>query len=100
MFALTPRTVGWLLLSGSFWGCERRATPEECRDLLGHYVTMLVREQNPDLSDHDLEAQVDKTRERAAAEPSFRDCPRQIDLSELRCAMAAPNVDTLERCIE
>jgi hypothetical protein len=80
--------------------CSAHASAEECRTLLDRYVELLVREQDPKASESTLEQQKLLTREKARTDASFASCPREVTSRELRCAMAAPNVDEFEKCLE
>lgn len=94
---LSPLAIAVLALNS---GCSRRATKAECDAVLDHYVEMLVREQNPEFGVDALRSQTEIARARAAADPTFSDCPRQIRITDVRCALEAPNVDSLEKCLE
>ena len=90
----------WLLAAIALAGCSRHATRAECDAVMDHYVEMIVREYNPSLDPSELRAQYDRTRAKAQKEPSFADCPRQIRLRDVRCALAAGSVIELEQCLE
>jgi hypothetical protein len=92
--------VSAVFCAGLFAGCARHASPADCAALLDRYVELLVREQSPGADDNEIMAQKRATREKAAHEPSFASCPKEVSATAVRCAMGAPNVDEFEKCIE
>lgn len=80
--------------------CSAHASVAECSTLLDRYVELLVREQDPKVQAADLERQKQATREKARTDPSFAQCPQEVTVKELGCAMRAPNVDEFEKCLE
>jgi hypothetical protein len=80
--------------------CGRYASAADCSELLDRYVELLVREQSPSADDGEIAAQKRATREKAAHDPSFASCPKELRASAVRCAMGAPSVDEFEKCIE
>jgi hypothetical protein len=95
-----PRAAAcWLISATVAGGCARHATIAECSALLDRYVELLVREQNPKADDVDILKQKAATREKAATDPSFASCPKEVSAKSARCAMEAPNVDEFERCL-
>jgi hypothetical protein len=89
-----------LLLFTSALACVRHATPEECSALLDRYVELLVRERDPTVSEIDLSSKKEQAREKAAHDEAFAACPKEVGGRAMRCAMAAPNVDEFEKCLE
>jgi hypothetical protein len=81
-------------------GCVRHATMAECGALLDRYVELLVREQDPKADELEIGKQKSATREKAAHDPSFASCPKEVSARAARCAMEAPNVDEFEKCLE
>jgi hypothetical protein len=80
--------------------CSRQATAEECTALLDRYVELLVREQDPQAGDAEIARQKSLTRDKAAEDSSFANCPHELTGRAVHCAMAAPNVDEFEKCLE
>jgi len=81
-------------------GCGRHATLAECEILLDRYVELLVRDRDPKADEGSIARQKSATREKAARDPSFAACPKEVSARAFDCAMAAPNADELEKCIE
>jgi len=101
MSSVSARTLVVVALSPGFLGaCARHATATDCSALLDRYVELLVREQNPRADDAEIAAQKQATREKAAHDASFAGCPKEVSTGDVRCAMAAPNVDEFEKCLE
>jgi hypothetical protein len=93
------RAAACMVLCASLAGCARHATLAECSALLDRYVELLVREQNPKADDVEIGRQKTATREKAAHDPSFASCPKEVSAKSARCAMEAANVDEFERCL-
>ncbi len=81
-------------------GCEARATPAECTALLDRYVELHVRQEAPWAGEVELRREQEASRARAPANASFARCPQDMARSRVACAMAAPNVDEFEKCME
>jgi hypothetical protein len=81
-------------------GCTRRATTAECNALLDRYVELLVRQENPDAREIDIAKAKDLARARVARDKDFSHCTRDVSKRDVSCALAAPNVDELEKCME
>ena len=81
-------------------GCSRHATLAECEILLDRYVELLVHDRDPKADATSIAEQKSATREKAARDPSFAACPKEVSERAFGCAMAAPNVDELEKCLE
>jgi hypothetical protein len=81
-------------------GCRRKATLVECETLLDRYVVLLVRQETPGATEDQVAIEQAKTRAKARTDESFTSCPGEVTASELSCAMAAPNVDEFEKCLE
>jgi len=86
--------------AGTLAGCTRHATLAECSALLDRYVELLVREQDPKADEAEIAKHKSATREKAAHDPSFATCPKEVSKDAARCAMGAPNVDEFEKCLE
>jgi hypothetical protein len=81
-------------------GCGRRATPAECDAVLDRYVELLVRQEDPGARPGDITQAKNLARAKAAVDAEFRRCPSAVRQRDVVCALAAPNVDELEKCME
>jgi hypothetical protein len=81
-------------------GCGRHATQGDCTAMLDRYVELLVREQNPGATAEEIAQQKERTHEKAAHDVSFASCPSEVKTKDVACALAAPNVDEFEKCLE
>jgi hypothetical protein len=81
-------------------GCGRRATPAECDALLDRYVELLVRQEEPGAGPGDITQAKNLARAKAAVDPEFLRCTHAVRQRDVVCALAAPNVDELEKCME
>jgi hypothetical protein len=98
--ALSPaRVAAWLLAPAAF-GCAAPPTERECVALCDHYAELLAGVNLPGAT----AADVDRIKARARAEarrrdPDLGDCRRRISRRALECALGAPSVDAVERCL-
>lgn len=81
-------------------GCGRRATPADCDALLERYVELLVRQEDPGARPGDVAQAKNMARAKAAVDPEFQRCPHAVRQRDVVCALGAPNVDELEKCLE
>ncbi len=80
-------------------GCARPLSHDECSQLLDHYVDLLARSDRPDIKAGELLHLQVKARAEAARDPAFASCPSHVSRSQWKCAMKAPDADSLERCL-
>lgn len=87
-------------------GCNGRASKKDCEEMLDKYLDMVMGE-DPELGKLPPEQQKtvrDMKRAVRKGEPSykkvFEQCEAEITKKEYRCAMAAPNPNVWESCID
>jgi hypothetical protein len=83
------------------FGCSRTLERAECLKLLDRYTELLVKDEEPEaLPERIAQAQA---RARATAQKDarfdFASCPSRVSRREYECAMSAPTVDAVERCL-
>lgn len=81
--------------------CSRKLERAECSKLLDRYTELLVKDEEPEaLPERIAQAQA---RARATAQRDarfdFSSCPSRVSRREYECAMNAPTVDAVERCL-
>jgi len=81
------------------FGCSRRLSAGECNELLDHYTELLAHSKNSDLPDPEIERLQSEARKKAAEDPEFLRCSSKVSRSQWDCAMHAPSVDEVERCL-
>jgi hypothetical protein len=93
--------IGGLVLGK--WLFQRfapRPSEQQCSELLDRYLEHASRQRDPAVDDDDIDA----ARERSLAEPTrmadVRACQRELTESQVRCGLASPNVDDMERCMQ
>lgn len=94
--------IGSLLLLQivSLAGCSRRdVTREECDQLLARYTTMYISSERRDLSNAERSRLAAEVRSNARQNRSFQGCTNELDREQMDCALAANNVDEIERCL-
>lgn len=96
MLRLTAAAALCLSLST---GCGRPLDPVECNQLLDHYTELLVRQERRGISDDDVERAKQSARSKAAGSPEFAKCSSKVSRRQWECAIKAPSVDEVERCL-
>jgi hypothetical protein len=101
VLSLTSRHKAWLACTalGAGLGCQQPLTEPECGTLLDRYVELLLNSDRRDTTAAERFQLKEETRHKAAADPEFRSCPRQVTRAQFDCAMKALNVDDMERCL-
>lgn len=80
-------------------GCSRPLTGSECNELLDHYTERLAHSKNPDLPEPEIDRLQQEARKKVAEDPEFLRCSSKVSRSQWDCAMHAPSVDEVERCL-
>jgi hypothetical protein len=89
---LAPATV-------ALAGCQQPLTADECDALLDHYTELLVEKQNGRITNEQLAKVKSEVRAKASASRDFARCSAKVSRRQFTCAMAAPTVDDVERCL-
>ena len=91
--------VTWLSLAVA--GCEKPLGEEECLQLLDRYTEFLVREEDPKATPQQVAHAQEAARTTARTNPAFEfaTCSRKVRRRSFECAMTAPTVDDIERCL-
>jgi len=79
--------------------CDRPLTPDECAELLDRYTELLVRQEHKNVSDDEVARLQTEARARASMSDEFARCPARVSRRKWQCAMKAPNVDEVEKCL-
>jgi hypothetical protein len=96
------RRVLWLVAATSWLsGCQKPLAEEECLQLLDRYTEFLVREEDPKASPQQVAHDQAAARTAARTDPQFEfsSCSRKVKRRSFECAMTAPSVDAIERCL-
>lgn len=90
-----------LVASTECMACGKSLSAEECTLLLDRYVELIVRAEQPETNPEEVHRQQSEARRVAHANPSleFDECPNRVSRTQFECAMAAPDADSLERCL-
>ena len=104
---LAPRKlVGLAVVAFALLGCNGRASKKDCEEMLDKYLDMVMAEEPAldKLPPEQKKTVRDMKRAVRKAEPSyqkvFAQCEVEITKKEYRCAMAAPNPNVWESCID
>jgi hypothetical protein len=62
-------------------------------------VELLIRQEDPGARQDDIAEAKSQARVKAAVDPAFLRCTREVRKKNVACALAAPNVDELEKCM-
>jgi hypothetical protein len=91
--------LGCALVAASLVGCDRPLSADECTQLLDHYTELLVKTQSPGVTEEQLARAQREARAKASASRDFAHCNIKVSRRQFACAMAAPTVDEVERCL-
>lgn len=89
----------WIALGLSLGGCEEPLSEGECRLLLERYTERQIDQARPSSTPGERARLVIRARELAETDPEFSRCPVAVHRSQYVCAMDAPDVDAMERCL-
>lgn len=92
------RLVG-LLFAALTCTCARPLSADECTQLLDHYTTLLARSRDSQVRPEQVEEVVAQARRKASQDPEFSQCTAKVSRRKWTCAMAAPSVDAVEKCL-
>jgi len=79
--------------------CARPLSDEECHALLERYVELLVQSDRPEVKPDELVRMKLEARKKAAHDPAFSTCRKDVPRRAFECAMRAANPDQLEQCL-
>ena len=98
---LVLRQKAWLACAAlaAAAGCQQPLTEAECGTLLDRYVQLLLNTDRGDTTAAERFQLRQETRHKAAADPEFRRCPREVTRTQFDCAMKALNVNDMELCL-
>jgi hypothetical protein len=101
MLRLSPSLWLCAVTVTSLSGCGRRVAEAECLQLLDHYTEALVREERPEATAEQIAEMKSAARHGARFDPSFEfdRCSAKVTRRQFECAMAAPDVNAIERCL-
>lgn len=99
--ALCVRVLTVLTLLLGSLGCGRSLNDDECTSLLDRYTEMLAKAQNAQIPAQRVAELQERARELAKRDPAyeFADCSKRVSRRNFECAMQAPSVDEMERCL-
>lgn len=81
--------------------CAEPLQRSECDQLLDHYTEKLIRSESPLVAPHVIAEKQRQAKELAHRDPVFEyeRCDEDVSRSQYECAMAASDVDSIERCL-
>lgn len=82
-------------------GCGKKLERAECTKLLDRYTELLVQDEEPGAAPERIAQAQARARAVAQKDPKFdfASCSSHVDRRQYECAMTAPNVDAVERCL-
>jgi hypothetical protein len=89
--ALTPRLLAQL---------GPRPSPEQCSSLVSRFVAHESRARNHRLREDVVQEQLGSLEARPILERQLASCEKALVPAQVECALGAPNVDELERCLQ
>src|SRR5689334_22021127 len=100
------RPFSTLILLAFASGCDSRATPAQCHEMLDKYVDMVIAGGTDLVNSTPEEARATREARKAItrADPRYRraeeQCRHEVSRREYRCAMKAPNPEMWQACID
>lgn len=97
-----PRlTIAVLASVVGFCACSQPLSEPDCDALLNHYTERLLREERPEITNIELAKKQEAARRlvRVAPRFEFARCAELVSRKQLECALGAPSVDSIERCL-
>jgi len=91
-----PHTIVAAALLAS---CARPLSDDECHAMLERYVELLVQSDRPDVKADELARLKLEAHKKAAHDPAFSTCRKDVSRHAFECAMRASNADQLEQCL-
>jgi hypothetical protein len=84
-----------------FAGCGKKLDRAECDRLLDRYTELLVKDEEPEAAPERIFQAQARARQVAQKDSrfDFAACPSRVSRREYECAMTAPTVDAVERCL-
>ncbi|HEX2882072.1 MAG TPA: hypothetical protein VHO25_21280 [Polyangiaceae bacterium] len=81
--------------------CAKALSDDDCNALLDRYTELLAKSQNAQMPAQRISELQERARELARNEPAyeFADCAQRVSRRHFECAMQAPSVDEMERCL-
>lgn len=92
--------IAALAALSSVVACKPKASNAQCDGLVARYAELVVREQFPDASATQIEAERQREKLEARGDDSFKNCSSEVSQAELTCAMNATTADAFEKCLE
>jgi len=100
MRKMTKVLLAASLTTVSLLGCSKKVSQPECDQLVEHYASLVVRENNPDASPEVVKAEQERERREAKGDDGFKNCTTEVQRSEFGCAMRSTTSEGVLRCLE
>jgi hypothetical protein len=81
-------------------GCAKKASQQQCDQLLDRFAELVVKEQFADAGPAEIAKERERERGEAKADPSFTNCTSEVQPSEADCAMKASSSEGMIKCLE
>lgn len=96
-----PQRVRVAALGLLVTSCGKTLSNEDCTTLLDRYTELLAKSQNAQIPAQRITDLQERARELAQRDPhyEFADCVNRVSRRNFECAMQAPSVDEMERCL-
>lgn len=93
-------TVGSVAIKRARARLAPRPTAEQCSALVDRFVEQSLRQRDEAKTTEELASAVDRARTAPEHHADAVDCERRLSREQVECALAAGNVDQLERCLQ
>lgn len=88
------------LLALASTSCRKKASAKQCDELLDRFAELVVKERFADAGPEVIAAERARERAEAKGDDAFKNCPSEVQASELECAMKAESSEAVIKCLE
>lgn len=92
--------AGALIATCGLLGCRKKASSQQCEELLDRYADLVAKERFADAGVAEMAAERARERIEAKGDDAFKNCTSEVQVGELACAMRADSSQALLKCLE
>lgn len=89
-----------ILLAGGSAACHKKASPAECEKMVAKFAELVVTERMQDAGPEVIAAEKARELSEAKTDDAFKNCPSEVQTSELDCAMKTASSAAFLKCLE
>jgi hypothetical protein len=92
--------IGYVLATRAARLLAAAPSEDQCAALLDHYLDQASRQHHPGIGDEDIARAIEASEGSSERVVDVQSCRERLTRDQVECAMNAPNVDELERCVQ